>query len=481
MAELEQNQLFTRDEDFILKSGSTPRCTVEKKVDGLRLCIFYSDGKVKAFTDSGSWVEGSLPDLVNEIKKTKHPVSEFAWDCELELWRDGKHRPREEIAALLHRREKISGKSITLNVFDCLVFGDKDIHKLLLHERREYLEKFSFKQCTMGVPSADTILNLLPSEYCETLKEVESAIRKCLRSPGAEGVMLKLTHWKSSDYSLTGMTNSWIKQKKYASVHCLVGKVNETKVGEKTWNYELFLRFRPSDSISEKTIKEIKGKEYTHIGRSYNSSIKAQIGSIITISFHAMNLYVDPETHQQRLHLYEPILRELFVGGKDPDYFSTAIKIGQDSGLLIEKTFTKALDLLYKVPAEQMKSFVPEYRRGVEHDSGILEMETVPEELRKGRFVWFAVDEPEEDTGEIDRKLGIEKMKIGGFELTNKDVSELEIGEGTYPRKGGRLRGVSVGRDKDGYFIFTHRARSKSYPTVKDIPDKVVQWIESTG
>lgn len=41
--------------------------------------------------------------------------------------------------------------------------------------------------------------------------------------------------------------------------------------------------------------------------------------------------------------------------------------------------------------------------------------------------------------------------------------------------------GCSFARDKDGIYCYTHRARSKSYPTVAKIPKNKVKFIESTG
>lgn len=43
------------------------------------------------------------------------------------------------------------------------------------------------------------------------------------------------------------------------------------------------------------------------------------------------------------------------------------------------------------------------------------------------------------------------------------------------------LKGVSKGKDKDGIYIKTHRARSKSYPSIEKIPMSVLKFIESTG
>jgi len=39
----------------------------------------------------------------------------------------------------------------------------------------------------------------------------------------------------------------------------------------------------------------------------------------------------------------------------------------------------------------------------------------------------------------------------------------------------------SFAKDKDGYYCYTHRARSKSYPSIDKIPQSEVEFIESTG
>lgn len=60
-------------------------------------------------------------------------------------------------------------------------------------------------------------------------------------------------------------------------------------------------------------------------------------------------------------------------------------------------------------------------------------------------------------------------------------VDQLGLNEFTTPRTNGRLRGVSVGRDEDGIFVMTHRARSKSYKSQSAIPTSVIKRIASTG
>jgi hypothetical protein len=44
-----------------------------------------------------------------------------------------------------------------------------------------------------------------------------------------------------------------------------------------------------------------------------------------------------------------------------------------------------------------------------------------------------------------------------------------------------KASGVSMGADKNGFFVYTHRARSKSHSSPLDIPKKEIDFIESTG
>ncbi|KKL70062.1 hypothetical protein LCGC14_2108610 [marine sediment metagenome] len=74
-----------------------------------------------------------------------------------------------------------------------------------------------------------------------------------------------------------------------------------------------------------------------------------------------------------------------------------------------------------------------------------------------------------------------DKKKPSKFRLVNKSVEKLEVGEVRYPYKLGRYKGVSVGRRKDGYFVATHRASSKSYSSPSAIPNSVIAKIEETG
>jgi len=44
-----------------------------------------------------------------------------------------------------------------------------------------------------------------------------------------------------------------------------------------------------------------------------------------------------------------------------------------------------------------------------------------------------------------------------------------------------KITGCSMGADKDGFFVYTHRARCKSFSSPLKITKKCIDFIESTG
>ena len=70
---------------------------------------------------------------------------------------------------------------------------------------------------------------------------------------------------------------------------------------------------------------------------------------------------------------------------------------------------------------------------------------------------------------------------LGKFCGVNKKPEELEVNECTMPFQSGKFSGVSICRDKNGYFVTTHRSRSKSYKSIDKIPISVIKKVEKTG
>ena len=69
---------------------------------------------------------------------------------------------------------------------------------------------------------------------------------------------------------------------------------------------------------------------------------------------------------------------------------------------------------------------------------------------------------------------GVKTAMTKRIPVTGKEYEEFRA-------KHGKNSGVSLARDKDGFYVYTHRARSKSYPSPGAIPKDRVKFIESTG
>jgi len=95
-------------------------------------------------------------------------------------------------------------------------------------------------------------------------------------------------------------------------------------------------------------------------------------------------------------------------------------------------------------------------------------------------------DEREDVYGKVKRSKKLSK------EMKEKILPLIIQGSTTYktgrvfdlhiPKiEGKSFKGVSLGADKNGFFVFTHRARCKSKPNIEDIPNKDIEFIETTG
>ena len=91
----------------------------------------------------------------------------------------------------------------------------------------------------------------------------------------------------------------------------------------------------------------------------------------------------------------------------------------------------------------------------------IKNLHSVPKELKEVAY------------GLIDSCTKASKGKISGLKLHPE--LKKKVSEGDYPD------GYSMGIDKDGYYIHTHRARSQSYPEPSKITVKDINFIDSTG
>lgn len=204
-----------------------------------------------------------------------------------------------------------------------------------------------------------------------------------------ENIMNSLEQFfKDGEITLIG-EESVKKTISFEEGHFIVLKVNKAINLLKTWSYELGLSYSDEDKIPEKYIWELEDKKYHWIGKSYNTDVKAEAGDILTITFNSLNRYFDSETGEERLYIYEPVVKESWKESTEPDSVQALIKIGQESGILVNKEPVKNLDLIYPVSDDRFDN---------ELQKGFVEVDEIPEGISEGRFVWFATEVKDENS-----------------------------------------------------------------------------------
>jgi len=316
---------------------------VQKKYDGARHILSISPNRFWACSDDGSDHTAYLP-LVAEQSRDLVQGATVVLDCEIEIWEKGVHQPREIVTGFFAKKPPEPDENIVVNVFDCLYYkkekGDPgDIHNQTQAERLRYLRKLNFPQSTVGKPDVRKKFNLAPTHLCLTKEALKESLNYFSKAVASEGAMLKLYDFR---YSLSGLTTGMLKFKKYAEVHAIVLKRLPTKK-KGIWNYEVGVEFAPEDNVEPNSIWKLNGKEFTYIGRSYNTKVFCEPGDVITLRFHTLNLYTSEKSGKHRLHIYEPIFYEKRRPGEKPDTFKTLVSIGDTSGLL-ERKYVKLVN-----------------------------------------------------------------------------------------------------------------------------------------
>jgi len=314
----------------------------QKKYDGIRLLLMKDENKVVIRTDDGEDVTKRFPSIVKLSQKILPRTCTI--DIEAELWREKKHLPREEAAGYAHAKTPPDDSGFVFNVFDIIYFYDPkfehhelpgdvgDLHKEPYELRLRYLKLIDWPQSTDDIPKTPSF-NLTPTITADNPNELIKAIKKLSEAIASEGAVVKSSkHY----YELDGLTEHWLKFKKMAEIHAIVLKSIETKT-KGVFNLLLGVRVPAGWKIPEKHLAEIDGKKYVVIGKTFNVKGYKRPGTIITVSFHTLNHYIDTETGEQWIKIYEPKFIEIRPTQKTPDSATEAIKIAHDKELLTIK------------------------------------------------------------------------------------------------------------------------------------------------
>jgi len=271
-----------------------------KKYDGMAIEI-HSDGKGKVmiFSEDGEIITERLPKTVEEIKEVK---KSFIAGAELERWIQGRHQPREASAGYVHAKTPPDDSQMISNLFTCLYYEGKALHKEDELVRQKTLKELGIKQSTWEKPNMKFRLNLVPNLTSTNKKELREHTEKVRKLVASEGNVLK----KSEDrYYLDGNArDAWIKFHNNAVLFGIVLERIPTKVPT-TFNYRYGLDpgrlpVKPGD------LTEVKGKNWLETGKSFSTDKKKERGDIIAIEFETFNYIHDKKTDTYSVSAWAP-------------------------------------------------------------------------------------------------------------------------------------------------------------------------------
>ncbi len=191
------------EREAVEKMGA--RFAAEYKLDGERVQLHISGGRVVLFSRSLENITSYYPDIVEKI-----PMALKADDAILESEAvavnegSGEFLPFQE---LMHRRRKygvekaVSEYPITVNFFDVLYYNGRDCLESGYEERRRILER---------IIAEDDYARHVPMTVVTSEGEIEEFLENSINS-GCEGLMLKLL---DAGYRAGSRGNNWLKLKR---------------------------------------------------------------------------------------------------------------------------------------------------------------------------------------------------------------------------------------------------------------------------
>jgi len=341
-------RIFTPEEVFDISGFELP-VLVDIKIDGMRLQI-HNDAGVQIYSED----EG-----LNKTHKFKEPLEDIKkipegtiLDTEGVLVADGQVLHRTSFIGYVNGKgfDEEKDKQTEFWIFDVLRWGNKDLTDEPLSVRLSYLKK---------VPECKHLKVFKAGEeafICKTREEVLTAVKKVAGKKGSEGAMIKLL---SSTYVKDIHNKGWIKLKNLKEVDCLVVEIEqpkhqkgplEGKPVEGVFNYHVAAGPYPEtdgkvllDKVPTK-VREHEGKVYAHLGKTFNTEIKAKVGDIIRVWSPEINRYEVKDTKLYTYGIYEPKVLEWVHERNIPDSLNVLNRLAEQTSELHPREINKAGD-----------------------------------------------------------------------------------------------------------------------------------------
>lgn len=202
--------------------------------------------------------------------------------------------------------------------------------------------------------------------------------------------------------------------------------------------------------------------------RTMNSRIKkekARQDAIIYITQQMIN-----DVHKTDIHRIRALLKEYDMDINDPNTPAAVKKQLQDDKAELEKVLDEYLNNFGEFQNRVNKVINDELIKKEARDAKAKSANEKVDEKKKNEKEEKPVTEGVEFFDES--KKAYDKLMKARESLNSTERAEVK-------KKFGHT-GCSFGKDKDGYYCFTHRCRSKSYPSIDKIPQKDVDFVDST-
>jgi hypothetical protein len=267
---------------------------IEEKYDGMRMQIHVDGDKVKIYTEDRQRDRAvAFKKSIEELLKGKKATS-FILDAEMVEYACGqiktnhpelvcKQSPREnQIKWIASSPEKLDDEDIVFNIHDCVFINGKSIND------QGYLERW--KQISECFPDSLRHWARVPCKVAETQKQFFTFSSELRRKTNAEGIVCKTIDSRyPMKYSGENRAVDWAKLKNLKEIDVMVWKIVQKKTSDgkllDQYLYDCVFSIPCSDvqKFQATHVVRIGGKCYSHIGRTYSTSVKVHAGDIITV------------------------------------------------------------------------------------------------------------------------------------------------------------------------------------------------------
>jgi ATP-dependent DNA ligase len=338
-AEESQRQLFSRFVDFVNGLDSWP-CWVSAKRDGVRHTVHRKGNRVYIFSDDGTDNADQMPELVERFKR--FGKGDWVVDCEIEFWRDRQHYPREAAAGAVHSGQET--EFLVANIFLVVFWEGQDLHGKDFSENWAIMKDLpadTFSEDALD-GKKNGLINVIPHHRASKAEFESVCLRTAYRS-GVEGVVVKFDGRPC--YPLDGGPGdpvASVKFHKNAAFDCVVLEAVETKTAG-VFNYYYGL---PAGDRKPAHARELGGKTYLEIGKTFSTTIHKQPGDLIQVEAETVNQTEDRKRGVVDVSFWVPnFIQDAEV--KEADSLDAVLRRAEEHGVLQGKVVTEAGETEY--------------------------------------------------------------------------------------------------------------------------------------